>query len=114
VAQALLNAHVLDAGKRYGEGVRYFHYVTPLLMADPAPKQALREHLRAVVLHRVEATARDRALLGLLWACDLLDAVLTHDEQRLADHRLRDLRRGDIIAFAVRHRWADWHACAST
>ncbi|HZQ36433.1 MAG TPA: GPP34 family phosphoprotein [Dehalococcoidia bacterium] len=74
----------------------------PSALIDAAPLRLAREQLRAVVLHGVQATARDRLQLSLLCGCGLEGVFLQADERRRVRPRLIQLTRHEPIGEAVR------------
>ncbi len=87
----------------------------PLAVLDRGPLQLVREQLRAVVLHGMQAEPRARLQLSLMRACRLEGAVLQAHERRRAARRVRDLTHAEPIGAAVQrprepHAGADWRA----
>jgi hypothetical protein len=71
-------------------------------LRDATPLRLLRERLRAVVLHGLQATGRDRLRLSLIRGCGLESVMLLPGERRRARPRLLELTRGELIGEAVR------------
>ncbi len=73
----------------------------PLVLRETTARR-LRERLRAVALHGVPPSDRERLQLSLLCACGWERAVLQPDERRRARPRLHELTCDEPIGEAVR------------
>src|SRR6185312_10800639 len=86
-----------------------------LALADATPLRLVREHLRAVALHGVQAAPRDRLHLSLLAGSGRAGAIFSADEWRRVQPRMRELTYDEPIGAAVRRprrprAAVDWQA----
>lgn len=110
VAAALADAGVITVNTDHLLGLSWSRY--PAL--DPAPEEAIRERLAAVVTGRTAPTDADRALLGLLLGTEIAHRVLPEERTGLRKrdlaHRIKEVASGDDAGTAVTRAVATMNA----
>jgi hypothetical protein len=77
---------------------------------DDAPEADLREAIRSAVLEGTTPRPRTAVLIGILKACDLLEAVFSRDERKQFGDRIDSIAQAELMGTAVSKAVKDMQA----